>query len=61
MPKLKPIAHAIADGRIAVYLGGAYMQIPYEAALILSSQLAIAIGDVERQQRDAGADHDHHQ
>lgn len=45
MPELKPIACAMPDGRIAVYIGSDYKYLPTEKAMELVAQLCIAIGD----------------
>ncbi|WEN13671.1 hypothetical protein PY254_10475 [Rhodanobacter sp. AS-Z3] len=48
MPDFKPIAHATTDGRVAVYIGAGYQQLPLEAARSLATQLAIAIEQAEQ-------------
>jgi len=45
VPELKPIACALPDGRIAVYIGSDYKYLPTEKAMELVAQLCIAIGD----------------
>lgn len=40
--KLRPIAHATASGRVAVYIGGAWQELPRGKALNLRDQLTRA-------------------
>lgn len=42
---LKPLACALADGRVAVYIGSAYQYLPQDKALVLLGQLCQAIGE----------------
>lgn len=41
--KLRPIAHATATGRVAVYIGAAWQELPLGKALNLRDQLSAAI------------------
>lgn len=57
MPEFKPIAHATKEGRIAVYIGASYQQLPLDAAIKLRQQLSEAIDAVQIEQA-AGDIHD---
>lgn len=43
--ELRPLAEALPDGRIAVYIGAAYSYLPRDKARVLLSQVAQALGD----------------
>lgn len=55
--KLRPIAHATASGRVAVYIGAAWQELPRGKALNLRDQLTRALAELEAAaeppQRDA--------
>ena len=59
MPEFKPIAHATKEGRVAVYIGAGYQQLPMGAAISLRQQLDAAINEIQVAQAIAntGADH----
>lgn len=46
--KLRPIAHAMPDGRVAVYIGAAYQYLNLGKALNLRDQLTRAIDELRR-------------
>lgn len=46
MTHFKPIAHATPEGRVAVYIGAGYQQLPLDAARSLHTQLVLAIAEV---------------
>lgn len=43
MLEYKPIAHATEDGRVAVFIGGAYANLPRDKARSLFTQLQTAL------------------
>lgn len=45
--KLRPIAHATGNGRVAVYIGAAWQELPRGKAMNLRDQLTRAIADLE--------------
>jgi len=47
VPDLKPIACAMPDGRIAVYIGSDYKYLPPEKAMELVAQICGAIADTD--------------
>lgn len=47
MPELKPIACALPDGRVAVYIGAAYNYLPTAKAMELVAQLCSAIAETD--------------
>jgi hypothetical protein len=59
MPEFKPIAHATKEGRVAVYIGAGYKQLPLDAAISLRQQLDAEINEIQVAQAIAnmGADH----
>lgn len=48
--KLRPIAHATPDGRVAVYIGAAWQELPIGKALNLRDQLARAVAELSERQ-----------
>lgn len=58
MLELKPIAHAMPDGRVAVYIGAAYQQLPLDTARKLQTQLTSAIEQAEQSIGAVGDRHD---
>jgi hypothetical protein len=44
--KLRPIAHATPEGRVAIYIGGAWQALPLGKALNLRDQIDRAIGEL---------------
>jgi hypothetical protein len=57
VPEFKPIAHATKEGRIAVYLGAGYQQLPLSAAMTLRNQLDLSIAEIERMRASSTATH----
>ncbi len=55
MPELKPIACAMPDGRVAVYIGAMYSYLSRDKARELQAQIGEALGDVPEA---AGMDED---
>jgi hypothetical protein len=55
--KLRPIAHATVNGRVAVYIGAAWQELPRGKALNLRDQLTRALDDLQQQSvvSDSGA------
>lgn len=51
--QLRPIAHATASGRIAVYIGAAWQELPLGKAMNLRHQLSRAIAELHDQERAA--------
>jgi hypothetical protein len=55
--KLRPIAHATTNGRVAVYIGAAWQELPRGKAINLRDQLTRALAELEAAaeppQRDA--------
>lgn len=45
--RYKPIAHATAEGRVAVYVGAAYAHLTRGQAINLRDQITRALGDLE--------------
>lgn len=53
--KLRPIAHATADGRVAVYIGAAWQDLPLGKALNLRDQLTRAEAELRERQATRAA------